>query len=249
MLATLLDNKDLIRELVTRDVRSRYIGSVIGVFWSILNPLCQLGLYTLVFSIVLQIKLGKDGTTGQFAQYLFCALLPWMSLQEAVIRCSRSFIENSNLIKKVRFPLEVLPLSVVLSSFVHQLLGTFIFVLVLIANQSLNADFFALVFILFIFQLLMVYGLSLLSASLNVFFRDISQMLGVLFMLLFWMTPIIYPKGLAPDLFLWVLNLNPLTHMVEAYRFLFLGSPRPSLVGLIYWVVFCIGAYYAGDSF
>jgi ABC-type polysaccharide/polyol phosphate export permease len=246
MLKTLLDNKYLVRELVARDIRSRYVGSIIGVFWSILNPLLQLVLYTTIFSLVLKEKLGHDSSPGSFAAFLFCALLPWMAVQEGVTRSSRTFIENGVLIKKVRFPLEVLPFSVVLSALFHQFLGTLVFMTILIVNQSLNVNFFALVFILFVFECFMVYGLSLAVACLNVFFRDIAQILGVVFMLLFWITPMVYSKSRAPGAFLWVLNLNPLTHMVEAFRFVFLGGDLPSMPGLIYWLVSCVGVYYLG---
>lgn len=246
MLATFLDNKYLLSELVCRDVRSRYVGSMIGIFWSILNPLLQLALYTVVFSMVMGIRFGAEDSTGRFAEYLFCALLPWMTLQEGVTRSSRCFIENSNLIKKVRFPLELLPLSVVSSAFVHQFLGTLVFVLVLIVNQSLNFKFFALVFILFIFQMVMTYGLSLVVACMNVFFRDIAQILGVLFMLMFWVTPIVYPRSKTSGAFLWLLDLNPFTHMVELYRFTFFGNPLPSVLGVLYWFLFSLGVYYLG---
>ena len=246
MLTTLLNNKYLVRELVARDIRSRYVGSVVGVFWSILNPLIQLGLYTVIFSVILKGKIGDDGSTGRFAESLFCALLPWMALQEGVTRSSRTFIENSPLIKKVRFPLEVLPLTVVGSAFFHQFLGTVVFVVILIVNQTINLNLFALAFVLYIFQILMIYGLSLVVSCLNVFFRDIAQILGVLFMFLFWATPMVYAKSQAPQPWRSFLNLNPLTHMVETYRFVFLGTPLPSFIGLAYWLAFCVGAYYLG---
>ena len=247
MFTTLLYNKYLIRELVTRDVRGRYVGSIIGVFWSVLNPVLQLTLYTVVFSTVMNMRFGDDPSWGQFALYLFAALLPWMALQEAIIRSSRSFIENAHLIKKLRFPLETLPFSVVFSSFIHQFLGTVVFVLVLIAIQAFNTRFFALVFLLFIFQIVMTYGLAVTVACLNVFFRDIAQIIGVLFMLMFWITPIVYPKSRATGLFQTLLNCNPLTHMVEAYRFVFLGNPRPSAWGVLYWIMFSFGAYLVGQ--
>ncbi|MBI4446802.1 MAG: ABC transporter permease [Acidobacteria bacterium] len=246
MLTALLNNKYLLFELVSRDIRSRYVGSILGVFWSVLNPLLQLVLYTVIFSVVLKIRFGPEHSTGAFAEYLFCALLPWMAIQEGVIRSSRTLIENSTLIKKIQFPLEVLPFSVVASAFVHQFLGTLVFLFVLIANQHLNADLFAVAFLFFIFQVLMTYGLSLIVACLNVFFRDIAQVLGVLFMLAFWMTPIVYPKSQAPALFRWFLNLNPLTHMVEAYRFVLLGSSTPSAMGVSYWMSFSIACFYVG---
>ncbi|MGH9341413.1 MAG: ABC transporter permease [Acidobacteriota bacterium] len=248
-LLALAQNRYLISELIVRDIRSRYVGSIIGIFWSILNPLLQLLLYTLIFSVVLNIRFGETASTGQFAAYLFAALLPWMAVQESVTRSSRAFIENANLIKKLRFPLEVLPFSVAASAIFHQLLGSLVFALILLANGSLRVDLLPLFFILLPFQILLVYGLSLSVACLNVFFRDIAQILGVLFMLLFWITPIVYPKSQAeraPAIFGWILNINPFTHLVEIYRFVFLGSPDPSTTGTVYWILFGVAAYYLG---
>lgn len=246
MQSILLQQKYLIYELVSRDVKSRYVGSIIGLFWSILNPLAQLVLYTLIFSVVLKVKLGPSDSTGDFATSLFCALLPWMAIQEAVTRSSRTFIENHNLIRKVRFPIEVLPFSMVASAFVHQFLGTGVFVLILIVNRSLNLEGFALIFILYVFQILLMYGSSMLVASLNVFFRDVAQILGVFFMLIFWGTPIVYPKERAPAVFRFILDLNPLTHMVEAYRYVMLGHPAPATWGLLYWIAACVVIFFLG---
>ncbi len=242
MLTALLNNKYLIRELVARDVHTRYVGSLVGVFWSVLNPLLQLILYTIIFAGVLEQRFDEKGTTGRFALYLFCALLPWMAVQEAVSRSARSFIENSNLIKKIRFPLEVLPMGNVLSALVHQCLGTAILVVALVIDRSMNYRALPLLLLLLAFQLSMMYGLSLAVACLNVFIRDVAQILGVVFMLFFWITPIVYPRTRAPGASVWILNLNPLTHMVEAYRFVFLGNPVPSTPGVVYWVLFSIGA-------
>lgn len=246
MLATLLKNKYLILELVVRDVRSRYIGSILGLFWSILNPLLQLMLYTVVFSIVLGIRFGDEDSVGRFAEYLFCALLPWAAFQESTIRSAQSFIEHANLIKKIRFPLETIPFSITCSAVFHQILGTIVFAAVLIINQSLRMDHLFWMIPVFIIQAIMMFGVSLIIASLNVFFRDIAHILGVLFMLLFWMTPIVYSKSRAPDFFQQLLNLNPLTHMVETYRYAMLGDPVPSSLGLAYWAVFSLMAYLAG---
>jgi len=241
MFTSLLNNRYLVWQLVSRDLKSRYLGSLIGVFWSILNPLLQLAIYTVVFSTVAAIRF-----PGSFAEYLFCALLPWMAVQEGVTRSSRTFIENSILIKKVRFPLEILPFSLAASAFIHQFLATIVFVAILSVNQSLKPQLLGWVFVLFFFQTLLIYGLSLLVACLNVFFRDIAQVLGVLFMLGFWLTPIVYPRSTAPAKFAWLLGLNPLTHMIEAYHFVFFGNPRPSMPGLLFWLGTCCGAYFVG---
>ena len=246
MLSSLQRHKHLIRELVTRDIRSRYVGSVAGLFWSILNPLLQLALYTLVFSLVLETRFGPEASTGVFALNLFAALLPWMAIQEGVVRSARTFIENANIIKKQRFPLEALPFSVMISAVVHQLLGTAVFLVVLAVAQLTDFRFLVLIFPLFAVQILMTYGLAAMAASLNVFFRDVAQLLGVLFMLFFWVTPIVYPRSRAPEPYRFLLALNPLTHMVEAYRFAFLGAPEPSLWGLVYWGVLSLGFYRLG---
>ena len=249
MLSSLLRHKYLIRELVSRDIRGRYVGSVAGLFWSILNPALQLALYTLVFSLVLEIRFGPEGSTGIFALNLFAALLPWMAIQESVVRSARTFIENANIIKKQRFPLEALPFSILISAIVHQLLGTAVFLLVLAVAQLTEFRFLVLVFPLFGVQILMTYGLAAMAASLNVFFRDVAQILGVLFMFFFWVTPIVYPRSRAPEHYQslqFLLSLNPLTHMVEAYRFAFLGAPEPSVWGLLYWGAVSVGCYRLG---
>jgi ABC-type polysaccharide/polyol phosphate export permease len=240
MLTTLKKNQYLIRELVSRDVRSRYVGSLLGIFWSVLNPLVQLILYTIVFGIILQIRFGENVSTGRFAEFLFCALLPWIALQESTVRSAAGFIEHSNLIKKMRFPLETIPISLVLSAAIHQLIGTAVFLVVLVARGSLEFQYFGLVVPLFAVQIVMMLGLSMVISALNVFFRDVAQVIGVAFMLLFWLTPIVYPKAKAEGVFELVLNLNPLTHMVEWYRFAFFGSPGVSVSGLAYWTAFSL---------
>jgi len=246
MLATLLKNKYLILELVVRDVRTRYVGSILGLFWSVLNPLLQLILYTVVFSVVLGIRFGEENSVGRFAEYLFCALLPWAAFQESTTRSASAFIEHANLIKKIRFPLETIPFSLTCSACFHQILGTAVFISVLILNQTLCFNNLLWLLPIFLIQAIMMFGVSLSISSLNVFFRDIAQVLGVLFMLLFWMTPIVYSKSRAPEAFQQLLNANPLTHMVEAYRYALLGDPVPSSLGLAYWAVFSVFSFLIG---
>lgn len=241
-----LEERFLLRELVGRDIQTRYIGSLVGFFWSVLNPLVQLTLYTVIFSVVLKQRFDDSDSTGRFALYLFAALLPWMALQEAVTRSSRTFIENANLIKKVRFPLRILPLGLAVSAFIHQCIGTLILVIVLATTGALHYTTLPFLILLFFFELMLLYGLSLTVACLNVFFRDISQLLGVFFMLFFWLTPIVYPMSRAPGGFRWLLTVNPLTHMVEAFRFVLLGSPPPSLPGVVYWTLFCLASLLLG---
>lgn len=246
MFHAILDNRFLLRELITRDVRERYIGSALGLFWSVLNPLAQLILYTLIFSVFLGLKFGADSGTGRFAEYLFCGLLPWTALHESVSRSARTFLDHNNLIKKVSFPLETLPFSRAASALVHQGIASAIFALILVATGSLNPGTLYWVAPLFLIQLVLMTGLGSVVASLNVFFRDIAQVIGVGLMFLFWLTPIVYPKTRVPEGYLWLLDLNPMTHMVEAYRYAFFGRAEIGIWGLAYWGGFSILALLVG---
>jgi len=239
-------NRFLVRELVSRDIRSRYIGSYLGLFWSVLNPLLQLALYTVVFSYILGIRFERSASVGNFAIYLFCALLPWTAIQESVSRSAQCFLEHANLIKKMRFSLEALPFSLVCSALIHQLIGSAVFVLVLLATDSLSLQTLPLLIPLVVIQMVMMFGMALIFACLNVFFRDVAQVMNVLFMVLFWMTPIVYPRTMVPDNWLhWIVDLNPLTHLVAAYRLVFLGVPAEP-VGVVYWIVFSLVVFWAG---
>jgi ABC-type polysaccharide/polyol phosphate export permease len=238
ILSNLLNSRFLIRELLTRDIRARYIGSYLGLFWSVLNPLLVLALYTVVFSYILGIRFERSDSVGNFAVFLFCALLPWTAIQESTSRSAVCFLDHANLIKKVRFSLESLPFSLVLSSIVHQLIGTAAFLIILMISGSVSYVTIPLMIPLLFVQMLMMFGMALIFACLNVFFRDVLQVMNVLFMVLFWMTPIVYPRSMVPDNWLrFILDLNPLTHMVEAYRYSFLGVPVEP-VGLVYWIIF-----------
>ncbi len=244
MLASLVSNRQLIWELVARDVRSRYTGSVLGLFWSVLNPLLQLLLYTIVFSVFLGGRLGQEAGTGHFAASLFCALLPWSAIQESTVRSARAFLDQSNLIKKARFPLEVVPFSLVCSALIHQVIATVPFILVLLITGLLDLATLGLILPLLVIEMLFMAGTSLIIATANVFFKDIAQIIGVVFMFLFWLTPIVYPKSTVPDKYVIILDLNPLTHMAEAFRTALFGAPGFSLPGLLYWVgvslLFCL---------
>ncbi|GAB4246830.1 MAG: ABC transporter permease [Acidobacteriota bacterium] len=236
VVATFLkEHRVLLGELVRRDIRTRYTGSLLGLFWSVLNPLLQLALYTLVFSVFLKVKLGDGASHARFAEYLFCALLPWTGLQEAWTRGTRGFLDHANLIKKTRFPLELIPLSLALSALVHQVVATAVFVPVLAWRGTLEWTFLVWLPLLLVVELLMMLGGGLLLGVLNVFVRDTAHVVGVLFMFLFWGTPIVYPKSSVPEPFLSVLELNPLTHMVDAFRYSFFGENPPEPWGIIYW--------------
>lgn len=246
MIRSLVQSRYLVAELVARDIRSRYMGSLLGLFWSVLNPLLQLGLYTLVFSVFLKVRMDEHHTTARFAEMLFCALLPWTALHECASRSAGSFLEHANLVRKASFPLEVLPFSLVMSALIHQALASLVFALVIIASGSLTWTHLPWLLVLVPLQAVFMFGSGLLFSSINVFFRDTAQMLGVLLMFLFWLTPIVYSRSMLPPPYDLLLAANPLTHLVEAYRHAFFGTPDLSPIGILYWASFAVAVLAVG---
>lgn len=248
MIFNLLKHRRLLAELISRDIRLRYTGSILGFFWSVLNPLIQLALYTLVFSIVLKVRIGPDASPGEFAIYLFCGLLPWIAIQENATRAANCFIEQSNIIKKLSFPLEALPFSLTASALVHQVLGTLVFLVVLIFAGAPDPAKLLFFVPLILSQCLFMYGMGMIIASIQTFFRDVVHVVGVLFQAFFWATPIVYSKDKLAEPFPLILDLNPFTHLLEGYRWALIGDPAPSLWGIVYWTACGLILLWAGGS-
>jgi ABC-2 type transport system permease protein len=204
--------KNLVYNLVTRDLKVKYKGSILGFFWSLLNPLLMLVVYTIAFKYIIKIRVEN------FPLFFLCAFLPWTFLNLSLSMSVSSIKDNANLVKKVYFPREILPLSVVLSNLVQFLL-TFIILIpaLLLFKIKLGFPLFFLPLII-LFQLAFTLGLSYILASLNVFFSDIRHLLEVLLQIWFWLTPIIYPADFVPERFQTLYRLNPMVLFAESYR-------------------------------
>ena len=217
--------RGLIQALVARELKARYRGSVLGFFWSFINPLLLLLIYSFVFTTVL-----PNETKGvqPYALFMFCGILPWNWFSTSLSDAAGSLISGGNLIKKVLFPAEVLPIVSVLANMVHFFLGLPILVLFLIYYQK-PPDPWDLVWfpIAVLIQLTFATGLGLMLAALTVHFRDIRDILANLLMLWFFATPIIYP-WFQPSVsqYIWLFNINPFTHLAVAYQeILFFNGP------------------------
>jgi ABC-type polysaccharide/polyol phosphate export permease len=218
-------HRGLIQGLVARELKARYRGSVLGFFWSFINPLLLLLIYSFVFNVVL------PGThppeLEPYALFMFCGILPWTWFSSSLLESANVLIAGGNLIKKVLFPAEILPIVTVLANMVHFFLGLPILGLFLVYYDApLQATellwFPAVVFV----QLLLTLGLSLLVSALTVHFRDIRDILANLLTFWFFATPIIYPMTAAPEAGRRFLNLNPFTHLAISYQeLLFYDGP------------------------
>ena len=197
-LANLLKYRGLIQSLVVRELKARYRGSVLGFFWSFVNPLLLLLIYTFVFTVVLP---GTHPTEIEpYALFMFCGILPWTWFSSSLLESSNVLISGGNLIKKVLFPAEVLPIVTVLANMVHFFLGLPILAAFLVYYRRPLDPIELLWFpVVVLVQLLLTLGLALIVSALTVHFRDIKDMLANLLTFWFFATPIIYPMAAAPE--------------------------------------------------
>jgi lipopolysaccharide transport system permease protein len=225
-LRQLVRYRALIQTLVTRELKARYRGSVLGFFWSFINPLLLLVVYSFVFTVVLPSTHPPE--IEPYALFMFCGILPWTWFSSSLTEAANSLMSGGNLIKKVLFPAEILPIVSVLSNMMHFFFGLPILLAFLIWFRPTITIVEVLWFpVVVAVQLLFTLGLSLLLSALTVHFRDIKDILSNLLTLWFFATPIIYPMHLAPGtISKAVLNANPFSHFAVSYQeILFYSGP------------------------
>lgn len=224
-LAQLPRYRGLIQSLVARELKARYRGSVLGFFWSFVNPLLLLAIYSFVFGLVLP---NGDPSVKPYAVFMFCGLLPWTWFSTSLLDASGSLIVGGNLIKKVLFPAEVLPIVSVLTNMVHFLLGLPILAAFMIAMRvAPDLDGLPWLPVVMLVQLVFTLGLALILAALTVHFRDIRDLISNLLTLWFFSTPIIYYYRLPMvEKFYTFFRLNPFFHLAVSYQeILFFHGP------------------------
>ena len=223
-------NYPLLISLVWRDIKSKYSGSYIGWIWDVITPLIMLGVYTFVFSVVFNARWGGQiGSKSLFALFLFAGLIQFNFFTESVNSSAVSIISNENYVKKVIFPLEILPLVSCCVSLFHFSLSLIVwlagyFLIVGIPSFS----FFLFPFIFLPFALLVV-GLTWIASSLSVYIRDLPYILSLACTLLLFLSPIFYSINSVPEDFQWILKINPLTPYIEMGRDLLMEGKFPSI--------------------
>ena len=231
-LVRLLRYRGLIQSLVARELKARYRGSVLGFFWSFVNPLLLLLIYAFVFNYVLPSRV--EGIP-HYELFMFCGILPWTWFSSSLLESSGVLISGGNLIKKVLFPAEILPLVTVLSNMVHFFLGLPILAAFLLYYQRplhiAELGWFPVVVAV---QLVFTLGCALILSALTVHFRDIRDILGNLMTFWFFATPIIYPYFVMESWQMRILQFNPFTHLAITYQeILYFEGP----VGHWFWLL------------
>lgn len=237
---------ELILSLARRELLARYKGSALGIVWALLTPVVMIAIFTFIFAGIFGARFGASSSPWDYAIHLFCGLLPWTMLQEAVLQSSTTIVSHANLVKRVVFPLETLPIAQTLSSLGNQLFGTVaLLIAIVIIKQQIPVTVLWLP-LLIVPQLLFVLGAAWLIASLGVFLRDIAQGISLFMMAWMFLTPIIYPESIVPQRYRLFINLNPLTPLIRNYRRILIEGAAPDWRGLVYFSVFAVLSFLLG---
>ncbi|WPK12483.1 ABC transporter permease [Lysinibacillus louembei] len=238
----LFAQKSLINQFTRREISNRYKGSYLGIVWSFITPLMMLTIYTFVFSVIFQARWGTTGETNkaEFALLLFTGLFVFNVFSDVISRAPSLIISNSNYVKKVVFPLEILPI-VTLGSALFQAFISYLILLLAMLMLMGTFHWTALLFPIIIFPLILFsLGITWFLASLAVYIRDIGQIVAVVIPALMFVSPIFYPRTSIPEEFQFFYSLNPITYVVEDMRGAIIWGEFPHWESLI--TVTAIGA-------
>ena len=212
-LKELFDYREMVYSLVRQDLRGRYKGSVLGFLWTFINPLLQLGVYTLVFSVIMPNNIDK------YYLHLFVGLVPWLFFSGSMTGGAACIMSNKDMVKKIYFPREVMPLSYVTSGFVNMLFCFIvIFVVVFFSGVGFNPTALLCLPIIMLVEYIMALGGAMVTSALTVYFRDLEYILGIVTMAWMYLTPVLYPIDWVPEKLRPILNINPMTPVITAYR-------------------------------
>ena len=233
--------RDMIYSLVRRELRGRYKGSVLGFLWTYINPLCQVIVYSAVFSVIFRVNIDK------FYLYLIIGMMPWTFFSSSVQGGSTCIRAQSDMVKKIYFPREVIPIAYVTSTFVNMLLSFIIvFLAVIISGFGFSLTTLLYLPLIMIIEYLLALGIAFIVSSITVYFRDLEQIIGVLMMAWIYVTPIMYNMECVPEQYRPLIVLNPMTPIVEVYHQILYYRITPTtnyllLAGGVSVAVFIIG--------
>lgn len=212
-LKEIYDYRQMVCSLVRKDLRGRYKGSFLGFLWTFINPLLQLMVYTIVFSQILRAGIDK------YYLFLFVALVPWIFFQASIVGGSSSILSQQDLVKKIYFPREVIPISYVTSCFVNMLFS-FIIIFIVVAFSGVKLKVLGILClpIIMLVEYILALGFAMTVSAVTVYFRDLEHILGIVTMAWMYLTPIMYSVDMIPENLRDIFMLNPMTQIVSAYR-------------------------------
>ena len=230
----------LFLNMVGREVRNRYVGSVSGLFWALMHPLATLAIYGVVFTTIFKVKLPELGQYD-FTTFVALGLWPWLMFAEGVTRGTVAVQGNASLVTKVAFPHEILVYAAVASTWAIHLTGYLFVILILsIFHSSLNLFALPSLFVLLSIMMSFTLGLALILSAVQVLFRDVEQFLGPVIMVWFYATPVLYPASLVPEWLRPALLANPVSYVVERCRALLMGDSSALMLNDLLMLLGCL---------
>lgn len=237
--------KDLLGQLTAREIKARYKQSILGYAWVLLVPLVRLIVMSVVFSLFFRISTDPI----PYPLFLFAALVPWTFTSSAVATATSSLVANGNLITKIKLPREIFPVAAILVKGVDFLLSLVVLGLLMLYFQfPLHITVVALPIIMVV-QFILVAGVSLFLAAINVYYRDVENLLEVIMMVWMYLTPVIYPPEFIPEQYMQLFNLNPMMGIVNAYRNVLLWGVWPPVESFAYAVGISLLLFFTGFAF
>ena len=230
----LYNYRELLKTNIKKEIRGKYKGSWLGVIWTFLNPLLMLAVYAFVFPYILRVEVEN------YTIFMIVALIPWNFFTTAIQSGTGCVVANGNILKKVYFPREIIPISITTSQLINFLI-TCIIMAAFIIFSGVGFSIHALLFpLLVIIQYILTLAFTFVLSALTVFVRDIDHFVSVFLTLGFYATPIVYQASMLPEKFQWALKINPMAQLVEAYRSILYYHQMPDFVMLAIWGILSI---------
>ncbi len=241
LLKELYAYREMIFSLVKRDLKGRYKGSVLGFLWTFLNPLLQLLVYTFVFSTVM--RMGIE----DYYLFLFVALVPWIFFSTSVSGGASCIWAQQDMVKKIYFPREVLPIAFVTSQFVNMLLSfVVVFAVLLFSGRTLDPLALLCLPVIMLVEYLLALGIAMIASALTVYIRDLEYILGIVIMAWQFLSPVIYSVDMVPEEFTFLFYFNPMAPVIVAYRDILYYGNIPEFGTLVHAILFGTGLLFFG---
>lgn len=243
-----VSHRELLWQMVGREVKARYKQSILGYFWVVLNPLAQMLVMSFAFSLILRIPTNA-GANIPYSIFLFTALLPWNLFATSLSSACNSLVNSATLITKVYFPRTILVLATTFSKLIDFFFALIILIIYLIIYQiPINLNILW-IFPIFFIQLLFTLGISLFLSAANLIYRDIQYLVNLVLILWMYATPVIYPADIVPDQYKIIFQLNPMAVIINAYRQTILGGGLPNITSLLVATILSIITFSLGLSY
>lgn len=240
VLKELYSYRELLKTNIKKEIRGKYKGSWLGVIWTFLNPLLMLAVYSFVFPYILRVNVEN------YTIFMIVALIPWNFFTTAIQTGTGSVVANGNILKKVYFPREIIPISITTSQLVNFLI-TCIIMFLFILFSGVGFSIHILLFpVLILIQYIITLALTFILSAITVFVRDIDHFVSVVLMLAFYATPIVYQASMLPDKFQWILRFNPMAQLIEAYRAILYYHKMPDMKVVGMWAFLSIILFILG---